>query len=79
MATVTEKLQGCIDTLMEIMENGYWPFASPAPSSTEVKIKDGIRGALANLEHALYWHQQMFDRTGRDEMKYTSFTIKKIV
>ena len=79
MATVTEKLQGCIATLEEIMKSGYWPFASPAPSSTEVKIKDGFRGALANLEHALYWHQQMFDKVGRDPMKCTSFTIKKIV
>lgn len=77
MATVKEKLQQCIATLEEITESGYWPFASPAPCSTEVKIKDGIRGALANLEDALYWHEQMFDRVGRDSMKCVSMTIKE--
>ena len=78
MATVTEKLQQCIDTLEEIAESGYWPFASPAPCSTEVKIKEGIIGALANLEHALYWHKQMFDRVGRNPMECVSTKIEEV-
>ena len=78
MATVTEKLKQCIATLEEITESGYWPFASPAPCSTECKIKDGILGALADLEHALYWHQQMFDKVGRDPMKCVSMQVKEI-
>ena len=79
MATVTEKLQMCIDTLEEIRKSDYWPFRSPAPSSTECRIKDGFRGALANLEEALYWHKKMFDDVGRDPMKCVSFTIKKVL
>lgn len=69
MKGVEERLQMCLDTLEEISKSGYWPFASPAPCSTEVRIKEGIVGAMANLEHAIYWHQQMFTRLGRDEMR----------
>lgn len=76
--TVEEKLQLCIDMLQEIKSSGYWPFASPAPCSTEVKIKDGINKAVAGLDSALYWHQQMFSRVKRDCMTAPSFEIVEL-
>lgn len=71
-----EKLQMCADTLREITESGYWPFASPAPCSTEVKIKENICAAIARVESALFWHDQEFTNPKRDSMKCTNFTIK---
>lgn len=64
--------------LEELTESGYWPFASPAPCSTEVKIKERITAAIANIDDAIYWHDQMFTRQNRDDMKAPSFTIKQI-
>lgn len=78
MATVKEKLQQCIDTLEDIKKSGYWPFASPAPCSTECRIKDGINDALNGLYRAKSNHELMFDRTGRDSMKCVSMTIKEV-
>ena len=60
--SVTEKLQSAIDTLLEIQKSGYWPFASPAPCSTEAKIKNAINGALENLDTAMFFHKEMFER-----------------
>lgn len=56
-----EKLQMCADTLREISESGYLPFASPAPSSTEAQIKENICAAIARVESAIFWHDQMFN------------------
>ena len=72
MATVREKLQQCIDTLEEIKESGYWPFASPAPCSTECRIKDGINDALDGLHRAKANDELMFGRTGRNPMECAS-------
>ena len=76
--TTEEKLKQCLDTLIEIKESGYWPFASPAPCSTEVKIKEGIYTAIRGLNQALIWHQNMFSKTGRDDMKAPNFTIVEL-
>lgn len=75
MDSVEQKLQQCLDTLISIKESGYWPFASPAPCSTEVKIKDGIVRAIGGLENAIYWHQQEFGRTRRDPMEVPNIKI----
>ncbi len=75
MVAVKERLQQCIDTLEEIKKSGYWPFVSPAPCSTECRIKDGINDALNGLYRAKANHELMFDRTGRDPMKCVSFKI----
>ena len=75
---IHDKLAECLSTLEEITESGYWPFASPAPSSTEVKIKKGITGAISLLDEALYWHDKMFTQAKRDPMAVASFTIKKV-
>ena len=79
MATVAEKLQQCIDSLEEIKKSGYWPFASPAPCSTEVKIKNGINDALNGLYRAKANHELMFDRTGRNPMECASSKIKEVL
>lgn len=76
--TTEEKLQNCLDTLLEIKDSGYWPFASPAPCSTERKIKDGIYDAIEGVESALFWHRQMFSKIGRDDMKAPNFTIVEL-
>lgn len=76
--TVEEKLQQCIDTLTEIKESGYWPFASPAPCSTEVNIKNCINSSIANLQGALAWHHEMFGKTGRNCMEPGRSEIKTI-
>ena len=75
MATVTQKLQQCIDTLEEIKKSGYTPFASPAPCSTERRIQAGINDALNGLYRAKANHELMFDRTGRNPMECVSSKI----
>jgi len=74
MDTIGQRLQECIYTLEEIKRSGYWPFASPAPCSTECRIKDGINDALNGLYRAKSNHEQMFGK-GRDCMSAPSFTI----
>ena len=74
---VEEKLRECLDTLREIERSGYWPFASPAPCSTEVQIKKNIERAIENIDSALYWHHEMFGR-GRDPMSPPRFRIVQI-
>lgn len=75
---VTEKLQQCIDTLEEIKKSGYWPFASPAPCSTECRIKDGINDALNGLYRAKANHELMFDKVGRNPMECARSTIMEV-
>lgn len=75
---VAEKLQQCIDTLESIKKSGYWPFASPAPCSTEVRIKDGINAALNGLYRAKSNHELMFTRVGRNPMECVSTKIVEL-
>ena len=75
---VEEILSGCLKDLRAVTESGYWPFDSPAPSSTEVKIKESINRAIANLETAQVYHEQMFGRTGRDPMRCVAMSITEI-
>lgn len=76
---VEQKLQECLDTLVEIKESGYWPYASPAPSSSEVKIKEGIDKSINALENALYWHRQVFSKHNRDCMRAPEIVITRIL
>lgn len=78
--SIEERLNDCIETLNGIKDSGYWPFASPAPCSTEKKIKDGIYEALKGLNRALFYHQQMFCRSGqeRDCMEAPRTVIKEV-
>lgn len=67
-----EKMEKCVDLIHEIRESGYWPFASPAPCSTEVKIKENLEKALFHLQNALYWHEQEFGRGLNDVGPHSS-------
>lgn len=73
--SVEQTLKEAIASLEEIKTSGYWPFASPAPCSTEEKIKEGIEQALRGLDKALFFHEEMFGKTGRDPMKCVSMTV----
>lgn len=78
MDAIEKKLQECFDTLEEIANSDYWPFASPAPCSTEEKIKTGINSAMRWVDTALFWHREMFTKVGRDCMKAPAMTVVKI-
>ena len=60
-------MQAALDLLNEIKESGYWPFASPAPCSTERKIKENMNAAIERIDNAIFWHDEMFGK-GRDDM-----------
>lgn len=61
-------LSDSLETLKGITESGYWPYRSPAPCSTEVKIKKNIDRAIDGLSLALICHKEMFGKTKRDPM-----------
>lgn len=61
-------LSDSLETLKGITESGYWPYRSPAPCSTEVKIKKNIDRAIDGLSLALVYHEEMFGKTKRDPM-----------
>lgn len=71
-----EKMTEAKRLLMEVKNSGYWPFASPCPCSTEVKIKKGINQAIVGIETAMVWHDEMFGKTGRPDSKAVSMEIK---
>lgn len=72
---VSDILKGCLNDLMSVRESGYWPFASPAPCSTEVHIKESIDKAISSLESAVYWDEQMFGKQRRNPMRAPSSVI----
>ncbi len=45
-------LQNVIDSLMQLVESGWIPFASPSPSSTEQVVKDNVLQAIECLKKA---------------------------
>ena len=51
-----------LNALVGLTKSGYWPFSSPAPCSTEVKIKKAVNAAIANLELAITYHESMFGK-----------------
>ncbi len=55
-----DRLSACIDSLTELKNSGYIPFASPNPSYTEVVIRDSITVALAELGRALELHKAIY-------------------
>jgi hypothetical protein len=75
--SIEQRLQECVDTIIEIKGSGYWPFASPHPCSTERNIKKGIYQALQGLETALYFHQTMFGKD-KDCMNPPQTVIKQV-
>ena len=69
----------CIALLQEVKESGYWPFASPAPCSTERLITDAVNGAISRLETALHYDNVMFgsNRRSRTEAPRSVITTLK--
>ena len=61
-------LSDSLEALKGITTSGYWPYRSPAPCSTEVKIKKNIDRAIDYLSLALIYHKEMFGKTKRDPM-----------
>ena len=61
-------LSDSLEALKGVTESGYWPYRSPAPCSTEVKIKKNIDRAIDGLSLALVCHEEMFGKTKRDPM-----------
>ena len=62
-----EKMTEAKRLLMEVKNSGYWPFASPAPCSTERKIKEKIvmqmhsQPGASNLTPRVLSQQEMVD------------------
>lgn len=70
-----EVLHDCIEKLNELKHSGYLPFASPAPCSTECKIKNAIERAIVNLEVALANHEAEFGKSRVPEYGFHSTVI----
>ncbi len=66
-----------LETLKGITKSGYWPYRSPAPCSTEVKIKKNIDRAIDDLSLALVCHEEMFGKTKRDPMTCMKSVIEE--
>lgn len=49
-----DEIQGAIDILNEVIETGYIPWTSPAPSSTECCVRNNVEKALQHLENAIF-------------------------
>lgn len=64
---VHQKLSLAKGILEDITKSGYIPFASPAPSSTESKIKQRICAAGTDLEIAISLHESCY--FGRKDVK----------
>lgn len=73
---VGEAMDSMLEKLEAIRQSGYWPYSSPAPCSTEVKIKESLDATFRNLSMAKHYHQEMFGKTKRDPMKATSSVIE---
>lgn len=58
--TTGRLMKDCLARLDGIKHSGYIPYASPAPSSTEVKIKDAIDRAYKSLQTALELHASVY-------------------
>lgn len=76
--SVEEKLHTALEILKSIPGSGYCPYASPAPCSTEVKIKDNLNASIHYLERAIAWHEEMFGKTKRDCMSAPQSIIESI-
>lgn len=61
-------LHDSLEALKGITKSGYWPYRSPAPCSTEVKIRQNLDASINYLERALAFHEEMFGKTKRDPM-----------
>lgn len=75
--TNREKMVEARRLLREVKNSGYWPYASPAPCSTERKIKENMNEAIERIDNAIFWHDEMFGK-GRDDMSAPCSVIEQV-
>lgn len=57
---VVEDLSSIIQQLKQLTQSGWIPFASPAPSSTELKLKTEVLRAIECLERAVILNKSLY-------------------
>lgn len=73
---VNKMLYDALGLLETVKHSGYWPFASPNPSSTEARLKKSIESASENIRSALVLDNILFGNTNRPRMECVSMEIK---
>ena len=68
-----------IDVLKEITTSGYIPFTSPAPSSTERKIRDSIRAAICNLGITLEQMKTLYGKASEENVDRRCIRINRFI
>lgn len=59
---VADDLSSIVQQLKQLTQSGWIPFASPHPSSTELKLKTEVLRAIECLEHAEILNKSLYDR-----------------
>lgn len=59
---VADDLSSIIQQLKQLTQSGWIPFASPHPSSTELKLKTEVLRAIECLENAEILNKSLYDR-----------------
>lgn len=59
---VADDLSSIIQQLKQLTQSGWIPFASPKPSSTELKLKTEVLRAIESLENAEILNKSLYDR-----------------
>lgn len=67
-----------LQALNEIRTCGYWPYASPAPCSTEVALRNCLDASIRKLEDAIFLHKQLYHHPGTSPMEPPCVTVQQI-
>ena len=60
--SINYNLSSIIQQLKQLTQSGWIPFASPSPSSTELKLKTEVLRAIECLVHAEILNKSLYDR-----------------
>lgn len=60
--SINDDLSSIIQQLKQLTQSGWIPFASPFPSSTELKLKTEVLRAIECLENAEILNKSLYDR-----------------
>ena len=58
--SIDDDLSSIIQQLKQLTQSGWIPFASPSPSSTELKLKTEVLRAIECLEHAEILNKSLY-------------------
>lgn len=58
--SINDDLSSIIQQLKQLTQSGWIPFASPAPSSTELRLKTEVLRAIECLEHAEILNKSLY-------------------